>query len=67
MSGVHITDPPLSVTYVIMFTRDSVRIEFLLAALNDSDILAGDNQNSYLNTLKKEKSFFYAGDEWKSD
>ena len=30
-------------------------------------ILAGDIQNTYLNTSTKEKLFFYAGDEYKSD
>ena len=29
--------------------------------------MAGDIQNSYLNSLTKEKVFFYAGDEWNSD
>ena len=39
----------------------------LLQRLNDLDILSGDIQNAYLNAPKKEKLFFYAGDEWKLD
>ena len=48
-------------------SRDIVSLAFLLADLNDLDILAGYTQNSYLNIPKKEKLFFYTGDEWNSD
>ena len=44
-----------------------MRIAFLLAALNDLRILAGDIQNAYLNAYTKEKIYFRAGNEWKSD
>ena len=46
---------------------NSVRLAFLIEDLNYLDILAGDIQNSYLNTPTKEKVFLYAGDEWKYD
>ena len=44
VAGGHLTDPPSSLTYASVVTRDSVRLGFLIAALNDLDILAGDVQ-----------------------
>jgi hypothetical protein len=64
VAGGHLTDPPASMTYCSVVSRESVRIAFLLAALNDLDILAGDIQNAYLNAPTKEKCWFRAGDEW---
>ncbi len=45
-------------------SRDSVRIAFLLAALNDLDILAADIGNAYINADVREKVYFIAGDEF---
>ena len=42
-------------------------IGFLIAALNDLNLLAGDIQNVFLSAPTKERIFFYAGDEWKCD
>ena len=67
VAGGHLTDVPSSMTYSSIVSRDTVRIGFLIAALNDLDILAGDIQNAFLEAPTKEKIFFYAGDEWKSD
>jgi hypothetical protein len=67
VAGGHLTDVPTSMTYSTVVSRDTVRIGFLVAALNDLDILAGDIQNAFLEAPTKEKIFFYAGDEWKSD
>ena len=67
VAGGHLTDPPSSMTYASVISRDSVRIAFSLVALNDLNVLAGDIQNAYLHAGTKEKLFFYAGDEWKSD
>lgn len=67
VAGGHLTDPPSSLTYASVVSRDSVRIAFLVAALNNLNILAGDIQNAYLHAKTKEKLFFYAGDEWKAD
>ena len=63
----NLNNPPSSTTYATVFSRESVRIEFLIDALNNLDILAWYIQNVYLNTKTKEKILFYAGDEWKSD
>jgi hypothetical protein len=45
-------------------SRDSVRIAFLLAALNDLDILAAVIGNAYINANAREKVYFVAGDEF---
>ena len=62
VSGGNLTDPPLSMTYAIVVSCDSVRLASLIATLNDLDILAGDIQNAFLNAPTKEKVFFSAGD-----
>jgi hypothetical protein len=36
------TDPPVIMTYSSVVSRDSVRIGFLLAALNDLELVAAD-------------------------
>jgi len=43
------TNPPSAITYSSVVSRDSVRIAFLLAALNEIDLLATDIGNAYLN------------------
>ena len=42
------TDPPKESTFSTVVSRDSVRLFFLLAALNDLNILLVDKQNIYL-------------------
>jgi hypothetical protein len=44
----HMTDPPVIMTYSSVVSRDSVRIGFLLAALNDLELVAADIGNAYL-------------------
>ena len=48
-------------------SRDSVRLAFLAAALNDLDVLAADIQNAYLTAPTKEKVYAIAGPEFGSD
>ena len=64
VAGGHLTHTPPSLTYSSVVSRESVRIGFLLAALNDLDVWAADIQNAYLNAPTKEKVWFTAGDEW---
>ena len=45
-------------------SRETVRIFFLLAALNDLDILSADIQNAYLNAPVREKLYTIAGKEF---
>ena len=67
MAVLNRTDTPSSMTYPSVVIIDSVRLVFLIAELNDLDMLAGDIQNAYLNAPTKEKLFFYAVDKWKYD
>jgi len=61
VAGGHQTDPPKESTYSSVVSRDSVRIAFLIAALNNLDILSADVQNAYLNAPTKEKVYTTAG------
>jgi hypothetical protein len=55
VTGGHVTEPPTSITNSSVVARDSIRIAFLIAALNDLDILSADIGNAYLNAYTKEK------------
>ena len=55
VAGGHTTETPASITYSSVVSRDSVRLAFLIAGLNDLDVLAGDVTNAYLNALCREK------------
>jgi hypothetical protein len=61
IAGGHMTDPPKDTTYLSVVSRDSIRISFLIAALNDLDILACDIQGAYLNAETKELIYTVAG------
>ena len=65
-AGGHLTEPPASITYSSVVSRNSVRIAFLLAALNGLDIMACDIGNAYLNASCREKVWFVAGQEFGS-
>lgn len=68
VAGGHMTKPPKESTYASVVSRDSVRLAFLLAALNDLSVLAADVQNAYLNAPTKEKVYIKsAGLEFGSD
>jgi hypothetical protein len=58
------SEMPRESTYSSVVSRDSVRIFFTLAALNDVEVLACDVQNAYLNAPTKEKNFIIAGKEF---
>lgn len=66
VAGGHMTETPASLTYSSVVSRESVRIAFLLAALNDLDVLAADIGNAYLNADCREKIYFTAGPEFGS-
>ena len=55
VAGGHTTDTPGLLTYSSVVSRDSVRLAFLIAGLNDLDVLAGDVTNAYLNAKCREK------------
>jgi hypothetical protein len=61
------TKTPASITYSSVVSRDSVRIVFLLAALNGLDVCVADVGNAYLNADCQEKIWTTAGPEFQSD
>jgi len=65
--GGHVTEPPASITYASVVSRDSVRLAFMLAALNDLDILAADVADAYLNAPCREKVHIICGAEFGPD
>ena len=67
VAGGHVTDTPKESTYSSVVSRESVRLAFLAAALNDVDILAADIQNAYLEAPTKEKVWARAGPEFGSN
>jgi len=66
-AGGHTTEAPSSITYSSVVSRDSVRIGFMLAALNGLDVMACDLENAYLNAPCREKIWFVGGTECGED
>jgi len=64
VAGGHMTDPPASITYASVVSRESVRIAFLIAALNGLSIEAADIGNAYINAPCREKIGITCGPEW---
>ena len=64
VAGGHLTDPLKSITYSRVALRETVRIAFLIAALNDLDVCAADIGNAYLNADCKERIWVKAGKEF---
>ena len=63
----HKTDPPSTLTYASAVSRDSVRLFFLIAALNGLDVASCDIEGAYLNADCREKVFIIAGPEFGSE
>jgi hypothetical protein len=49
VAGEDVMDPPSSIRYASVVSSNSVCLAFLVAALNDLDILCVNAQNAYLN------------------
>ena len=64
VAGCHLTNPPTSMLYASVVSRQSVRIDFLLTALNNLEILVGDIGNAYLNAITTYRIYYRAGNEW---
>ena len=60
----HKTEIPKDSVYSSVVSRDSVRLFFMLAALNDLNILSADIQNAYLSAPTKERLWTKAGPEF---
>jgi len=67
VAGGHTTEAPSSSTYSSVVSRESVRIAFLVAALNDLEVFAADIGNAYLNAPCHKKIWTRAGKEFGSD
>ena len=67
VAGGHKTSTPSTLTYSSVVSRDSVRIAFTIAALNDLKVLACDIQNAYLTAKCREKIWTIAGPEFGSE
>jgi hypothetical protein len=61
VAGGHTTTAPSSMTYSSVVSRDSIRLAFLIAALNDLNIMSCDLENAYLNAPCREKIWFEGG------
>ena len=48
VAGGHWIQPATQITYSPVVTRESIRITFLVSALNDLEILSADIGNAYL-------------------
>jgi len=66
VAGGHLTDVPSHLTYSSVVSRESIRIMFLIAALNDLQVLSADIGNAYLNAPNREKVYATSGKEFGS-
>ena len=57
-------DTPAAMTYGFVISQESLRIDFLLATLNDLDVLSDNLQNKYLNAPPRTKAWFKSGPEF---
>jgi hypothetical protein len=62
----HLTDPPAESVYSSVVTCESVKIMFLIVALNGLDILGADVQNAYINAATNKKVYTTAAPEFGS-
>ena len=67
IAGSHTTEAPSSLTYSSAVSHDSVQIAFLIATLNDLDLMSCDLENAYLVAPCREKICFKGGLECRED
>ena len=67
VAGGHTTEATSEITYLSVVSRDSVRLAFMIAALNGLDIMSCDLENAYLNVTNREKIWFEGGTECGKD
>ena len=61
VDGGHMTYPPASVTYASIVSRHSLKISFVVSALNGLNIITDDIGSLYLNAPCREKIYFTDG------
>ena len=66
VAGGHMTETLALLTYSSVVSRESIRIAFTVAVLNDLDVLVADIGNAYLNADCREKVYTIAGPEFGS-
>ena len=64
VTGGHLTQTPTSLTYASVPSRESIRLMFLVASLNDPNVIVTDIGNAYLNAKVREKIWSTAGPEF---
>jgi Reverse transcriptase (RNA-dependent DNA polymerase) len=64
VAGGHQTEPTKDMAFESVVSRDSIRIAFLVAAINDLEILSANVAGAYLNAKAKEKVYTIAGKEF---
>ena len=65
VAGGHLNkDVPRHTTYSSVVSRETVRLCFMIAAMHNLDVLAGDVGNAYLNAKPREKCHVILNDEW---
>ena len=64
VTGGHLTQTPTSFTYASVPSRESIHLMFLVAALNDLNVIMTDTGNAYLNAKVREKIWLTAGPEF---
>jgi hypothetical protein len=67
VAGGHWTDPDPNLSYSTVVTRESVRIAFVIVALNEIEIKSIDIGNAYLNAPAREKVYTTVGPEFSPD
>ena len=60
----HKTPDPIGSTYAGVVSRESVRIAFTYAALNELDVCAADIRNAYLQAPSSQKDYIICGPEF---
>ena len=61
VGGRHTTIAPSSITFSLVMSRDSVRVDLTISALNDLDILACGIYNAYLTAICRENIWTFVG------
>jgi len=67
VAGGHKTNPPKEDVYSGVVSMDSVRLGFLIAAMNNMTVVAADIGNAFLYGITKEKVYVRAGPEFGPD
>src|SRR5574339_467149 len=64
VAGGHMTDPSSEEVFSGVVSMETVRTCFVIAKLNNLEVVAGDVGNAFLNGYTKEWVFFIAGPEF---